>query len=94
MGLLVGAGSAALLGLVCAVVGGGKGVWLVGWLLASVVVVSLVSAFVLVDGKRREDANYSPRPELRRVRLIIVAVGVIVAAANAFEFATEVARRS
>ena len=94
IGFLAGGAAAALGGLACALVGNGPLLWLVGWILASFVIIGLVSVFVVVDGRRRQDANYAPNPGLRRLRAVVVVTGIVIAAANAFLFATEVAKQS
>jgi hypothetical protein len=92
--LLAVAVAAVALSALAILVGSSEWISLAGWAFGSLVTVAAVSRFRSVDNRRSAWANYAPRPVLRHMQLAILAIGIALAAVNAWDFATEIAKRT
>ncbi len=65
---------------------------IVGWLLGGLMAIGFVTAFTLLDTKRRADPYYLVRPTGRVLCRIVIGAAVLGTALNAWHFADYVSR--
>ena len=89
--LLVLAGAAIVLSVALLLVPG-LPAELAGYLLASLVAISLVGLFRRNDLRRRQSPHYTPQPGLTRWAGALALVGVVVAGVHTWSIATTLAK--
>lgn len=89
--LLAGACVPAVAGFIL-LFGGGFGLWVAGYLVATLGCVGFVATYRYVDNHRALEAEYISSDALKYLEIMVLLVGLLIALANAFRVATELAK--
>lgn len=92
VGWLVAAGITVVFALLLTVLVDDRWGRLLGYVLGTLVTISLIAVFRSKDQRARMSALYSPREHLRAIQILIMTAGILIGGYEAFRFALAVAR--